>query len=209
MEPKDILTIIAVLLSPVIAVRVEKFIENSRADKNRKIAIFKTLMATRGTKLSIDHVTALNQIDLEFYGNKKFQKVVNAWKEYLDQLHVQFEGDEEFRRWNDKSEELLANLLFEMGTSLGYVFDKVAIKRNGYSPTGHAKIEYENQQIRNLLIKILSGENPITTLQVVHDDVAKLNINAQAKQGELHDLLIDYYKRPKPVAVKIMKDEKS
>jgi hypothetical protein len=207
METKDILTIIAVLLSPVIAVRVEKFIENSRADKSRKIAIFKTLMATRGTKLSIDHVTALNQIDLEFYGKEKFSKVVNTWKEYLDQLNVPFNGDDEFRRWNEKTEDLLANLLFEMGSSLGYVFDKVAIKRNSYSPIGHGKIENENQQIRNLLIKVLQGENAITTLQVVDDDIAKLNIDAQAKQGELHDLLIDYYKNPKPVAVKIAKDE--
>ena len=103
METKDVLTIVAVLLSPVIAVRADKFIEKSRAKMNRKIAIFKTLMATRGSKLSIDHVTALNQIDLEFYGNKKFQKVVHAWKEYLDQLNVKFEGDEEFKRWNDKA----------------------------------------------------------------------------------------------------------
>jgi hypothetical protein len=208
METKDILTIIAILLSPVIAVQVDKFIEKSRAERNRKIGIFKTLMATRGTKLSIDHVTALNQIDLEFYGNKKFQKVVNAWKEYLDQLNVKFEGDGEFKRWNEKTEDLLANLLFEMGTSLDYSFDRVAIRRNGYSPIGHGQIENENQQVRQLLIKILSGENAITTLQVVSDEIAKLNIDAQAKTGVLQDLLIDYYVNPKAVTVKILKDDK-
>lgn len=207
MEAKDILTIIAVLLSPVIAVRVDKFIENARSDNNRKIAIFKTLMATRGTKLSIEHVTALNQIDMEFYGKEKFVKVVNAWKEYRDQLNVPFKTDDEFKRWNDKSEDLFANLLFEMGSSLGYKFDRVAIKRNAYSPTGHAKIENENYQIRQLLIKVLSGENAITTLQVVHDDAAKLSANLVTKQTELNDLLIDHYKNQKPTMVKVVKEE--
>src|ERR1700743_516661 len=198
MDIKDILTIMAILLSPVIAVQVDKFIEKSRADKHRKIAIFKTLMATRGTRLSIEHVNALNQIDLEFYGNKKFQKVVNAWKEYLDQLYVKFEGDEEFKRWNDKAEELLANLLFEMGTSLGYIFDKVAIKRNAYSPIGHAKFENENQQIRNLLIKVLDGENSIKTFQVISDELFGANLKSLEQTGELQSIMIDNFKKGTP-----------
>ncbi len=210
METKDILTIIVVLLSPLIAVQAEKFIERTRSRKNRKVEIFKTLMATRGSRLSIEHVTALNQIDLEFYGNKKYKKVLYAWKEYFDQLCVKFnpEKEEEFKAWNDKAEELLANLLYEMGLPLGFSFDKVTIKRNAYSPTGHTKADNENQQIRQLLIKILNGENSITTLQVVHDDIAQKNSNAQLTQLELQSLLIDYYKNPKPVKVELIKDEK-
>ena len=37
MDNKDIITIAAVLLSPLIAVQVEKFIERTRNNKNRKI----------------------------------------------------------------------------------------------------------------------------------------------------------------------------
>ena len=208
MEIKDVLSIIAILVSPLVAVQVEKYIERGRNSRNRKISIFKTLMATRGTKLSNDHVTALNQIDLEFYGKKEYLKVIHAWKEYLDQLNVKFdsEKEEEFRVWNEKSEELLANLLFEMGLPLGYNFDKVTIKRNAYSPIGHAKIENENQQIRHLLIKVLNGENAITTLQVSSDDIVKSNNDAQERQGELQKLLIEFYKNEKPLNVKVIKE---
>jgi hypothetical protein len=207
MEIKDYITIFAVLISPLLAVQVEKFIERTRNNKTQKIQIFKTLMATRGSKLSNEHVTALNQIDLEFYGDKKYRKTLNAWKEYLDQLFLKFNTDEEFRVWNDKAEELLANLLYEMGTSLGYNFDKVTIKRNAYSPTGHVKAENENQQIRNLLIKVLNGENAITTLQISSDDVVKANNDAVSKTQELQNLLIDHYKNGHPISVVIKKDD--
>jgi hypothetical protein len=207
MEVKDYITIVAVLLSPLFAVQAEKIIERIRSNKNRRIEIFKTLMATRGSRLSIDHVTALNQIDLEFYGQKKYLKIIHAWKEYLDQLSAKFKTDEEYKIWNDRSEELLANLLFEMGLPLGYNFDKVTIRRNAYSPTGHAKIDNEKQQIRNLLIKVLNGENAITTLQTAPDEIAKQNNDAQDRQGELQSLLIEYYKNIKPINVKIIKDE--
>lgn len=209
METKDYITIVVVLLSPLLAVQAEKLIERIRSRKNRKIEVFKTLMATRGSRLSFEHVTALNQIDLEFYGDKKYRKVLYAWKEYFDQLCVKFnlEKEEEFKAWNDKSEEFLANLLFEMGLSLGYSFDKVTIKRNVYAPTGHVKADNENQLIRSLLIKVLSGENSISTQQISSDEAIKLNNEAQNRQQELQLLLIDYYKNQKPVNVKLIKDD--
>jgi hypothetical protein len=205
METKDVLTIVAVLISPLIAVQVEKFIERTRVSKNRKVTIFKTLMATRGTRLSNDHVIALNQIDLEFYGKAKYKKTVNAWKEYLDQLTVKF-TPEEFVAWNNKSEELLANLLFEMGISLGYEFDKVTIRRNAYSPSGHVKVENENQQIRDLLIKVLNGKNVLSMQQISPDNIVEKNNLSAEKVSELQTLLIDYYKNPKPVNVKVIKE---
>jgi hypothetical protein len=209
MEAKDCITIAAVLFSPLIAVQVEKFIERIRSNKSRKVQIFKTLMATRGSRLSIEHVTALNQIDLEFYGKKKYLKVIRAWKEYLDQLFLKWNNDDEFRIWNNRTEELLANLLFEMGLPLGFNFDKVTIKRSVYSPIGHAKVEDENQQIRNLLIKVLNGENSINTFQVFSDDVVEINKKSIDKTGELQSLLIDHYKNGTPINVNVTRDEKS
>lgn len=49
-------------------------------------------MATRGAKVSPDHVEALNMIDIEFYGRRSGRRsraeksVVDAWKIYLDWL---------------------------------------------------------------------------------------------------------------------------
>ncbi|MFX6755224.1 DUF6680 family protein, partial [Acinetobacter baumannii] len=62
-EFKDILMIIAVLLSPVIAVQVTRYLDNKKEARERQLWVFKTLMATRALSLSPHHVEALNRID--------------------------------------------------------------------------------------------------------------------------------------------------
>jgi len=69
--------VFATLLGPV---QAQKWIERARERTQRKIAIFRTLMATRAAFLSPAHVEALNGVPIEFYGNRK---IVNSWKEYL------------------------------------------------------------------------------------------------------------------------------
>ena len=86
MSCNEIVSISAIILGPILAVQIEKYLERRRENKNRRLSIFKTLMATRGTVLSWTHVEALNRIDLEFSNNKKFEKVITTWQEYFDNL---------------------------------------------------------------------------------------------------------------------------
>lgn len=187
MECSDIISICAIIAGPIFAVQIEKYLERRRENKNRRLSIFKTLMATRGTVLSWDHVEALNRIDLEFSGNKKFEKVIQAWKAYFDNLSQKANTPEEGIVWANKNQDLLADLLYEMGYSLGFKFDKILIKRNIYSPVGHAKIEFEQEQIRKSMLEILSGDKgfPIT---LISDD------KAIEKQEELQSTMLAYYK---------------
>lgn len=191
MEITDILTITAIILGPIVAVQLEKYLQRSREVRERKHIVFKTLMATRGSALSLAHVEALNRIDLEFSNESRYKKVIEAWKEYFDNLGQKFESNEEFKIWAAKNEELLANLLYEMGQSLGYKFDKVLIKRNMYSPVGHARIERENELIRDGLIKILQGETllPVNIGNIVTDE------NTLKNQIDLQNLMIKYYNK--------------
>ena len=189
----EILTLLAIVLGPIIAVQVQKYLERSRDLKNRKLYIFKTLMATRGSVLSFAHVEALNRIDLEFSGDRKYLKVISSWKEYFDNLLQKAETQEELIVWSARNEELLANLLFEMGLSLGYDFDKVLIKRNVYSPVGHFKTERENEIIRQELLKILQGN---ATLPIRIDHV-ELSEDAIERQTKLQNLMIEYYQSNK------------
>lgn len=191
MKLYEILTIIVIILGPILAVQIDKFIERKRDKRNRMLWIFKTLMATRGDVLSISHVEALNRIDLEFSDNSKFHKVLSSWKEYFDNLSQQKkESTEEIMIWSSKNEDLLANLLFEMGQSLGYKFDKALIKRNIYYPSGHGRTERENELIRQGLLSILQNESSIS----VNIGEVALNEEASARQEELQKLLIEYYK---------------
>lgn len=81
----DWLMIIAVLVGPIIAVQLTRYLDNLKERKERKLAIFKVLMATRAYNVSWTHVEALNRIDLEFdHNNRKEKAVIAAWKEYIE-----------------------------------------------------------------------------------------------------------------------------
>ena len=106
--------ILAVLIAPLVAVQVQKYLERHQEKRERKLRIFKTLMATRGVPLSQDHVQALNMIDIEFYG-EKYKKIITSWKDYLNHLEKITKDDEErFSLWNEEKADLLANLLLVM-----------------------------------------------------------------------------------------------
>lgn len=217
--------ILAVILGPIIAVQVEKYLERKRDIKDSKLEIFKTLMATRGKTLDPDHVEALNMIDLEFDGEKS---VTDAWKAYLDHLinipkYPTTEGKTKEKKenektlhnsqmvaWHNERENYLAELLYVMGQSLGYKFDKTHIKRSIYSPQGHADIENDLQFLRKASIELLMGRLPLrveTISPPFSDEELKTYTEEQAEQKLIRELLIKHYKGEEPINVKIIKED--
>jgi len=155
----DCVMIIAVLAGPIIAVQLTRFLDNRREVRQRKLDVFKTLMATRAYTVSWDHVVALNRIDLEFDSrNQKERSVIAAWKAYLDLL-----GDKDIppEQWGVKRIDLFVELLHEMAKILDYDFDKTHIKNSSYSPVAHGNLEDQQQAIRLGIIDILQGKRPI------------------------------------------------
>lgn len=61
---------------------------------------------------------ALNKIDLEVSNNKEFEKVITTWQEYFENLSQKAQTPEVIAVWSKKNEDLLADLLYEMGNSL-------------------------------------------------------------------------------------------
>lgn len=159
MTISDGLMIIAVLIGPIIAVQLTRYLDDKKEERERKIQVFKTLMGTRAYTVSWDHVVALNRIDLEFdKNNKKEKAVIEAWKEYLDLLGNKSLSPEQ---WGVKRLELLVELLHKMAQVLDYDFDKTHIKNSSYSPVAHGNIEDEQRAIRTGLIEALEGTRPI------------------------------------------------
>jgi len=155
----DWLMISAVLLGPIIAVQLTRYLDNKKEERERKLQVFKTLMATRAYTISWDHVVALNRIDLEFEKNNKNEKaVIEAWKAYLDLL-----GDKNIppEQWGVKRIDLLVELLHRMAQVLDYDFDKTHIKNSSYSPVAHGNIEDEQKALRAALIQVLEGHRSI------------------------------------------------
>lgn len=159
MNIADWLMIFAVLFGPVIAVQLTRYLDNSKEIRERKIAIFKTLMATRAYSISWAHVEALNRIDLEFdHKNKKEKAVISAWKEYLDLLSNSSISSEQ---WSIKRVDLLVELLHKMAQVLNYDFDKTHIKNSSYAPMVHGVTEDENTALRRGLLDVLEGKKQI------------------------------------------------
>ena len=206
MTISDVLMILAVLVAPFLAVFAQKQIELWREQRSRKLWIFKTLMATRGRALSVEHVQALNMIDLEFTESSE-KPVISAWKEYHDLLNsYPREGENQKERatiWAQKQEELLAALLGKMGASLGYEFDPVQIRRGAYAPEGHATVEFELQLLRRMVLEWLGGDRKVLV------SLAPIDENA-AKNGErLLDGMFGIVEGQKHLKIEVVNNQKA
>ena len=195
MTTSDWLSIIAILLSPLIALQVQRYIDFFRERKGRKMRIFEAIMTTRGERLSQYHVQSLNMIDIEFYGIRIFgfnwrtskdKNVLTAWKTYLDHLNTteELKGNI-LENWAIRKDELFTDLLFEMSRAIGYDFDKVHLKRSIYTPRAHGDQILDNESIRQNLVQILDGKKPLPMRIVVNEETQQEQKSIQKKFEEI------------------------
>lgn len=159
----------ATVAGPILAVQAQKMVERLTEARRRKLHIYRVLMATRATRLSSEHVQALNMLDVEFYESRflgmfgyqsaKEKLVVKAWRKYLDSLGENLEGatEETTKRWLERTADEFFKLMEALGVALGYQFDTVQLKKSAYWPRAHGEAEAAQIQIRDSLAKILSG----------------------------------------------------
>ena len=155
------LTILAIFLGPFSALLVSRLLDNSRADKARRMDIFRTLMRTRNQLLSWEHVQALNLVELEF---TKYPKVIDAWKNYIEKLREPsppIEEQERFRQFQDKRDKLLTLLIAEIAKTLKIEVEQLEILEGNYVPQGWDDEEWEQILIRRALIEVLYGRSAI------------------------------------------------
>ena len=175
----DFLVLSAIVGGPFLGIWVHGKLDARKQAYKRRLDIFKTLMTTRATPLSAQHVEALNRIDIEFIGGEG-KKVRGAWKillHHFDNAPVappipridasQQEQDaygEAFRQYSDNvgrwvrhGDDLRTNLLMQMGASFQYDFDEVQIRRAAYSPKLHGDIENMQRSFLETANEVLSG----------------------------------------------------
>ena len=122
------LIIAAILLGPGIALAVNRHLDRQRDLKDRQLAVFRALMATRAQTTSWRHVEALNRIDVEFSATvPKEAAVIEAWKRYLE---VSTASDTPAADWATRRVEALADLLENLALVLDYRIDRDHIMRS-------------------------------------------------------------------------------
>ncbi|MGC1182221.1 DUF6680 family protein [Legionella sp.] len=156
----DVFNILAILLSPLIALQVQKILDNLSDKKRRKEDIFNTLMETRAQPLSFEHVRALNKIDVAFYKDKS---ITQSWNNYRDHLNSfpKDAGEIEQKIWTNEIPEKLVKMLFEMSKLLNYEFDEVLLKKGAYSPVAHGYLDSEQAIIRKGLVELFAFRKPL------------------------------------------------
>ena len=189
LDTRDWLVLGVTLAGPILAVQAQKWIERLRERRSRKLWVFQQLMATRAARLSAEHVQALNMIDLVFYGTQHFgiyhrrskteHAVIEAWREYLDQLSTHATDAAEMAVWSARRDELFINLLFAIAKDVRYKFDRVQLKKGAYSPQAHGDLEAEQTLVRRLLLKVLAGENALKM------EVTDFPLNDEALQAQV------------------------
>lgn len=147
--------VFATLLGPVLAVLVTRHLDNSRRVSERRLDIFRSLMATRRATLSPDRIKALNLVEIEFYGVKP---VENAHQDVMAHINAPKPLP---AGWGDRQRTLITKLLSEMAKVLGYDLQQLDVLEGGYYPQGIADIELEQQAARRAVIEVFTGNRPL------------------------------------------------
>ncbi len=112
----DWITVAAIVLGPIL-VFAQRALDWLREKKNRRVALYVTLMSLRADPLHAEHVRALNQIDTIF-DRRSDKRVRDAWKDLLDHLSTQAKEltPDGQARWNNRVIDLRVDLYQAVGS---------------------------------------------------------------------------------------------
>jgi hypothetical protein len=147
----------ATFLGPIAAVLMTRYIDRLRERSARRLSIFRTLMSTRRTWLSPEHIAALNQIELDF---QTAAGVMNAYRIYMKHLATPFEPKDNDRVGHER-QSMRTKILSEMAKTLGIRVEQLDIFEGGYIPQGYVDIERDQAAIRRLLSEIADGKRSL------------------------------------------------
>jgi hypothetical protein len=150
--------VIATFCGPIAAVQAQKIVENITQKRRDKREVFAALMYTRDTRLSVEHIQALNRIDLAFYGD---DTVLEAWRAYLDVL-MENPTEDNWPYVVGKRDERFLRLLFSMSKLLRYKFTETEIKNSSYRPNAHREQEQIQLKLVNALSAIAEGRQSLS-----------------------------------------------
>lgn len=153
MSIKTIMTTIAILLSPVIAVLVSIWVQDRKDKRGQKKFIFASLMSTRHHNISDEIVRSLNMIDVVFHDKKKVRKL---WREYYEMLHNKgYDNPTGWEQWKTKKYELIQ----EMAKASGYrkMIKTIDVERV-YSPVSLSEEAAKSKALIDSLLEKLKSE---------------------------------------------------
>jgi hypothetical protein len=124
--------------------------------------VFRTLLATRRQAITLEHVAALNVIEIDFYG---VASIEHAWKNYHAHLNSapqdRLMTPPEQKIFEDRRNDLLAKLLFSIAEFLGFKMSEIDIKNGGYAPGGWSFRDDRLGAIQDFAIDLSRGKRAV------------------------------------------------
>jgi len=114
----------ATFLGPIAGVLITRYIDQLRERSSRRLWIFGTLMATRRTLVSPEHIAALNQIELDFQSDTG---VMNAYRIYMKHLATPFDPKDNDRVARER-QSMRTKILSEMAKTLRIRVEQLDIR---------------------------------------------------------------------------------
>jgi hypothetical protein len=148
----------ATFLGPVFAVFATRYIDGRRERDNRRLYIFRTLMATRRNQVSTEHVTALNLIEIDFQGKPE---ILKAWREYFENLRADPKDERRIERAIQERPALLTKLLHAIARTMHYKIEQLDIMAGGYTPQGFVDDVQRQREMQTLLMELLQGKRAL------------------------------------------------
>ncbi len=154
-------TAAAAIVGPVVAVWITRASDDRREVQARRMDIFRTLMRTRKLPVHMDHVGALNLIEIEFADE---DSVIRAWKEYLKNLGESFpstSSEAVQASFLKRRETLLTKLISEIAKVLKFKVEQMDIFEGNYIPQGWHDDDWEQKLARKGLVDVLTGRRAL------------------------------------------------
>jgi hypothetical protein len=141
-----ILTVGAVLIAPILALWLQNRYQDKKELYNRRLQIFRTLIATRGEFSSRLSVECLNLIDVEFYEQSSVRE---AWSKLARHLNAR---DGLAADWLIRTRDLQNDLLLCMGKALNIEFN-IDVLGNSYTPQAYLNEAETVKKLQELQIQ--------------------------------------------------------
>jgi uncharacterized protein DUF6680 len=150
-----ITSLLAILLSPLIAVLVSTYLQNRKERRDHKLYLLATLIANRPNPVSDETIRALNTIDVVFHDAPSVRKL---WQEYYAMLNNEGLNNPVGRQqWQKKNLEMIT----EMGRVLGYGKAITALDVDRvYTPIALEERNQKNAALVDGFIRVLNTITP-------------------------------------------------
>jgi len=149
----QIVTVIALIAGPTLAVAMTLYFQKREFIRNQRIQLLKTLMAMRAEPVNPERIRALAVIDVVF-NDKPSVRV--KWKEYYEALNnpVYRTDPNAYQVWFNKQNEMLA----EMAKAIGYggAIGYEELQRM-YSPQAYTDNAVMTQEAQKELLRVLKA----------------------------------------------------